>query len=121
MTVAAPKTASTDNVTAIVTIDTTVIEAVRQLEKICASKGVSLGTAALAFSLADPDIDVTVVGTKSPKRVTECVRAFAASLSADDFVEMLEVAGNPCFPLSSPYSANPCYTGLRPDSRKRTH
>jgi D-threo-aldose 1-dehydrogenase len=83
-----------------------VIEAVQRLERICSRKGVSLATAAIAFSLMEPDIDVTVIGASSPDRVRERVEAVAAPLTGTDFEEMLSVAGGP-FPLSSPYPANP--------------
>jgi D-threo-aldose 1-dehydrogenase len=83
-----------------------VIEAVRRLEEGCAQKGISLSTAALAFSLLDPDIDVTIVSASSPERLRDRVKALAAPLTARDFEELLLAAQGP-FPISPPYGANP--------------
>src|SRR4030042_5542796 len=46
-----------------------VTEAARRVEDVCTRKGVSLETAALAFSLKNPDIDVTVVGASTPGKL----------------------------------------------------
>jgi D-threo-aldose 1-dehydrogenase len=92
-----------------------VVEAVQRLERICAVKEVSLATAALAFSLLDDEIDVTVVGARSPERVRDCVRAFGAPLTKADFAEMVAAAGGP-YPLRGPYKANPAYTGPWPNA-----
>jgi D-threo-aldose 1-dehydrogenase len=87
-----------------------VIEAVRRLEEVCTRKGVPLSTAAMAFSLLDPEIDVTIVGASSPERLRERLRAFAAPLTATDFEEMIAAVGK-SFPISSPYPANPVNLG----------
>ena len=93
-----------------------VVDAVRRLEKICELKGVSLQTAALAFSCKDPRIDTTVVGTRSLERIQEYVKAFTTPLEAGDFAEILAEVGNPCFKLCSPYKANPCFSFAWPQN-----
>jgi D-threo-aldose 1-dehydrogenase len=83
-----------------------VIEAVQRLEEVCTRKEVTLPAAALAFSLLDPDIDVTVVGASSPEKVRERVRAFDIPLTTTDFDDLLAAAQGQ-FPISRPYPANP--------------
>ncbi len=70
-----------------------VVEMVRRIEAVCARKGVSIATAALAFSLHNPDIDVTVIGASSPDKLRERAAALNAPLSRADFDEMLMAAG----------------------------
>ena len=71
-----------------------VVEATRRLEAVCAVKGVDLPTAALAFSLRNPDIDVTVPASGKPKRIAQWIAAMNAPLTDDDFAEMLAAAGH---------------------------
>jgi len=70
-----------------------VIAAVQRIESVCERKGVALGTAALAFSLSCPQVDVTVIGASAPHKLLERAAAFNAPLSAADFDEMLAAAG----------------------------
>mgnify|MGYP001017244430 CR=1 FL=1 len=70
-----------------------VIEATRRLEAACAAKGIDLATAALAFSLRNPDIDVTIPASGKPKRVGEWVAALDVTLSDEDWGEILAAAG----------------------------
>ena len=71
-----------------------VVEATRRLEAVCAVKGVDLPTAALAFSLRNPDIDVTVPASGKPKRIAQWIAAMNAPLTDDDFAEMHAAAGH---------------------------
>lgn len=50
-----------------------VLDAVRQVEAICARHGVPPGAAALQFSMRDPRITATVCGVSKPDRVAETV------------------------------------------------
>ncbi len=70
-----------------------VVEATRRLEAVCAAKSVDLPAAALAFSLRNPDIDVTVPASGKPKRIAQWIAAINAPLTDDDFAEMLAAAG----------------------------
>ncbi len=70
-----------------------VIAATERLEAVCAQKGVSLATAAMAFSYRHADVDVTVVASGKPKRVPEWINAMAAPLTDQDFEELLTAAG----------------------------
>ncbi len=70
-----------------------VIAATRRLDEVCAQKGVSLATAAMAYSYQNADIDVTVVASGKPHRVAEWVNAMHAPLTDADFDELLAAAG----------------------------
>ena len=89
-----------------------VTEATRRVEEVCTRKGVSLETAALAFSLKNPDIDVTVVGASTPEKLRRRVEAFQAPLEKEDFVEMILAAGG-SFPISSPFAGKNPYKDNR--------
>jgi aryl-alcohol dehydrogenase-like predicted oxidoreductase len=75
-------------------------QAVQRLENVSKRKGVSLATSALAFSVLDPLIHVTVIGASSPEKLRERVAAFGAPLTKGDFRDMIEAAGN-TFPISA--------------------
>jgi D-threo-aldose 1-dehydrogenase len=77
-----------------------VMEAVQRLETLCTQKGVPLPVAALAFSLRNPDIDVTIIGADSPAQVKENVEALTCLLTAEDFEELVAMAGGPFPPVS---------------------
>lgn len=70
-----------------------VLAATRRLQAVCEAKGVDLPTAATAFSLRSPDIDVTVPASGKPKRVAQWIAAMNAPLTDADFAELLEAAG----------------------------
>jgi D-threo-aldose 1-dehydrogenase len=70
-----------------------VIAAVQRLEAACTRKGVSLPTAAVAFSLFSPDVDVTVIASGKPQHVLGWVQDLAAPLTRADFDELLQAAG----------------------------
>ena len=78
------------------------MDAVRRLETICDRKGVALPMAALAYSLMQSEIDVTVIGADSPTQLADCVKSFQAPLAVSDFEEMVAAVGRNC-PVSSPY------------------
>lgn len=50
-----------------------VLEAVRQVEAVCARHGIPPGAAALQFSMRDPRVSVTVCGVSRPDRVAETI------------------------------------------------
>jgi D-threo-aldose 1-dehydrogenase len=70
-----------------------VVEATRRLEAVCAVKDVDLPTVALAFSLRNPDIDVTIPASGKPKRVQQWIDALRLPLTGDDWDEILAAAG----------------------------
>lgn len=70
-----------------------VMDAVERIEAVCAQKGVALPAAAVAYSLQNPDIDVTVIASGKPHRVQEWIDAFDAPLTTADFDEMIAAAG----------------------------
>ncbi len=70
-----------------------VIAATRRLEAVCAAKGVDLPSVALAFSLRNPDIDVTIPASGKPKRIQQWVDALSLSLTDADWDEILAAAG----------------------------
>jgi L-fuconolactonase len=70
-----------------------VIEATRRIEAVCAAKGVDLPTVALAFSLRNPDIDVTIPASGKPKRIQQWIDALSLPLTSEDWEEILAAAG----------------------------
>ncbi len=50
-----------------------VLDAVRQVESVCARHGIPPGAAALQFSMRDPRVSVTVCGVSKPDRVEETI------------------------------------------------
>jgi D-threo-aldose 1-dehydrogenase len=70
-----------------------VLAATRRVEAVCVRKGVTLAQAALGFSLASPQVDVTVIGASSPQKLKERAAVCALGLSAADYAEMIRAAG----------------------------
>jgi D-threo-aldose 1-dehydrogenase len=70
-----------------------VIEAARRLEAVCAEKGLDLPTAALAFSLRNPDIDVTIPASGKTRRIPQWIAALDVALTDEDWSEILAAAG----------------------------
>jgi D-threo-aldose 1-dehydrogenase len=70
-----------------------VLAATRRIEAVCARKGVTLAQAALGFSLASTQVDVTVIGASSPQKLMERVAVFALTLTEADYAEMIQAAG----------------------------
>ena len=68
-----------------------VLAAVAAMRAVCARYGTDLGTAALQFSLRDPQVDATVVGMSRPERVAQTLAAAAAPLPDDLFAELEEL------------------------------
>lgn len=60
---------------------TPIIDAVRRMETRCAELGVRLPVAALAYSLAEPQIDVTVLGAVTPEQLDENLQALDAPIT----------------------------------------
>jgi D-threo-aldose 1-dehydrogenase len=58
-----------------------VVAAVKRIEARCAELGVELPPASLAYSLTEPGIDVTVIGTVSAEELHDDVRAFDLPLT----------------------------------------
>lgn len=79
------------------------IAIVAKLEQECERLGVTLPAAALAFSLLDPRIDVTVIGASSQEKLRQRVAALECGLTSEDFAALLRTAGGP-HPIASPYS-----------------
>jgi D-threo-aldose 1-dehydrogenase len=69
-----------------------VMEAVQRLEAVCGELGVDLPTAAVAFAASHPAVDVVVIASGKPERVTQWVNAMDTHLTADDFASLLTAA-----------------------------
>lgn len=72
-----------------------VMAATGRVQKLCAQKGIAMPEAAIAFSLRNPSIDVTVVGADTPELVRRCVGACDLPLSTTDYDELVAAAGGP--------------------------
>lgn len=91
-----------------------VLEAVRAMEVRSAELGVTIGTAALAFTLTDPDIDSTILGVRSVEELRANVAAFGVALSRAEVESIAEVGtidpyllGGPDFVKSFPADRDP--------------
>lgn len=69
-----------------------VIDAVTRIQTVCDRKGISLAAAALAFSLLDPKVDVTVIGASNPQKLRERAAVCGVPLTPQDFAEMIQAA-----------------------------
>ena len=62
--------------------------AITRMRGICADYGTDLGTAALQFSLRDPQVDTTIVGMSKPERVATTMAAARAELPEAIWAEL---------------------------------
>ena len=72
-----------------------VMAAAGRVQVLCAQKGVAMPEAAIAFSLANPSIDITVVGADTPELLLRCVRAGDLPLTPEDYDELVAAGGGP--------------------------
>jgi D-threo-aldose 1-dehydrogenase len=75
-----------------------VMDAIRQVEAICARHGVAPGAAALQFSMRDPRISCTVLGVSRPDRVAQTLEWATAAIPDALWDELAAVpysTGNP--------------------------
>ena len=80
-----------------------VLDAVRQVEAICARHGVPPGAAALQFSMRDPRVSSTVCGVSKPERVAETIEWAQWEIPETAWEELAAVpfsTGNPQAPSS---------------------
>lgn len=56
------------------------LEAIRQIERLCAEADVPLASAAMRFSARDPRIDPTIVGVSRPECIVESVDAITREI-----------------------------------------
>jgi D-threo-aldose 1-dehydrogenase len=70
-----------------------VIDAVKAMERRCAELGVTLPAAALAYSLTQPSIDVTVVGVRSIQELEWDLAALNLGLSRADLESIADAGG----------------------------
>ena len=64
------------------------LAAITRMRGICADYGTDLGTAALQFSLRDPQVDTTIVGMSKPERVATTMAAARAELPEAIWAEL---------------------------------
>ncbi len=69
-----------------------VLDGVRAMERRCAELGVDLPAAALAYSLTEPLIDVTVVGVRNGTELAQDLEAFDLLVTREE-IESIAVAG----------------------------
>jgi D-threo-aldose 1-dehydrogenase len=68
------------------------LERIREMERRCEARGISLRAAALHFSLREPRIASTVVGVSSPEHVADLVALATTELPPDLFDELAPFA-----------------------------
>lgn len=64
------------------------LAAITKMRGICADYGTDLGTAALQFSLRDPQVDTTVVGMSKPERIASTMTAARTELPESIWAEL---------------------------------
>jgi aryl-alcohol dehydrogenase-like predicted oxidoreductase len=64
------------------------LQVVDALRALAARRGLTVAQLAIAWVLANAAVDVVLVGIREPKEVNEDLRAGAASLSPDDFLQI---------------------------------
>ena len=91
-----------------------VLEAVRKMEARCAELGVSLPAAALAYSLTEPLVDVTIVGVTNAQELEWDLAALDVTLSRAELESIAEAGaidpallGGPTFVRSWPEDRTP--------------
>lgn len=87
-----------------------VVASVRRMEQVCIDKNVVLADVAIAYSLANPAIDVTVIGADTSELLHRSVRCCELDLTNQDFLDFLTAAGK-SFPLRDPRNGHPCFAG----------
>jgi D-threo-aldose 1-dehydrogenase len=97
-----------------------VVDAVQRMEQRCVELGVSIAVAALAYSYAEPLIDVTVPGMVSVREIDENASAFEAGLTREQLESIAEAGridpsllGGPEFLSSWPADRRPCREDLQ--------
>lgn len=64
------------------------LKPVRKIEKLCASRGIAPGAAALQFSMRDPRIASTIVGVSKPQRISQTLEWASADISDEIWREL---------------------------------
>lgn len=64
------------------------LEAIRQIERLCAEADVPLAAAAMQFSARDPRIATTIVGVSRPERIVESVEAITREIPDELFADV---------------------------------
>ncbi|MFC7340173.1 aldo/keto reductase [Saccharopolyspora griseoalba] len=75
--------------------DAEVLDAARRMHDACERYGVRLPAAALQFSVRDPRITSTVVGTSRPERIAETIRLAEQHVPEELWAELLALAAPP--------------------------
>ena len=86
-----------------------VVESVRRMEERCRELGVSLPAAAMAYSLTEPLIDITIVGVVNAQELAWDLEALALELTRDELESIAQAGaidtallGGPAFVTSWP-------------------
>lgn len=69
------------------------LEAIRQIERLCAEADVPLASAAMQFSARDPRIATTIVGVSRPERIAESVDAITREIPDGLFADVDRIVG----------------------------
>lgn len=79
------------------------LEVVRELEKFAREElGVSVSRLAIAWTLANPAVDVAIVGARSPRHIEDSVAAAELSLSEADLERIDRIMAH-AVPMSGPH------------------
>jgi aryl-alcohol dehydrogenase-like predicted oxidoreductase len=64
------------------------LETVRALERFSLARGHTVGQVAIAWTLANPAVDVAIVGSRHPAHIEDSVAALDVALDGDDLAEI---------------------------------
>jgi aryl-alcohol dehydrogenase-like predicted oxidoreductase len=79
------------------------LEVVDELKRFATERlGASVSQLAIAWTLANPDVDVSIVGARSPRHIEESIAAADLGLSEDDLAEIDRIM-EPAVPMSGPF------------------
>jgi aryl-alcohol dehydrogenase-like predicted oxidoreductase len=67
---------------------------VRQLEAFASEQGMSVGQLAIAWTLANPAVDVAIVGARTPEQIGQTAPAADIRLSTDDLAQIVRIVRN---------------------------
>src|SRR6266851_1441251 len=97
-----------------------VVDAVQRMEQRCAELGVSIAFSAMAFTVTESLVDVTVPGLVTPREVTEAASAFTSGLTRPQLESIAEAGridaallGGPDFLTSWPADRRPSLPDLQ--------
>jgi aryl-alcohol dehydrogenase-like predicted oxidoreductase len=64
---------------------------VHELEKLASKRGLTVGQLAIAWTLANPAVDVAIVGARTPEQIRQTAPAADIRLSLEDLTKIEDI------------------------------